>query len=219
MSATGSLGRRDFARLSLAAAGGMAVGAGAVAWLAMPGETAKVKRGNPGMADESQKNAGTRSGLPEPEITRTAEPVEKEKDPVFSEIHVCRGLNRCEGKGQSGDNKCAGQGTCATTQAAPHECATGNACRGEGGCGEMAGKNQCAGYGEGSVPIVEEEWPRLRREFEQKMRRLKMPFGEAPKSDYEKARQRRTEVAKAIAEAEVAARQAELESLEEANEK
>ena len=35
-----------------------------------------------------------------------------------AELHLCRGLNECKGKGKSGDNDCRGQGTCATAKAA-----------------------------------------------------------------------------------------------------
>ncbi|RIK73266.1 MAG: hypothetical protein DCC68_25180, partial [Planctomycetota bacterium] len=128
----------------------------------------------------------------------------KKKEEKPKEIHICRGLNTCAGKGASGDNKCAGQGTCATTPNAPHECATGNACKGQGGCGATAGKNQCAGYGNGHVPLTEEDWPRLRREFENRMRRLKRQFGNAPPSTVEQESDARKAAAdaKALAEAE-----------------
>jgi hypothetical protein len=115
-------------------------------------------------------------------------------------------LNTCKGKGKGADNKCAGQGQCATAPGAPHECATGNHCKGQGGCGPTAGKNQCNGQGDGSVPLLEEEWPRLRAEFEARMKRLKRTIGKAPLSENEVEWNRRKDAAdaKAIADAEAA---------------
>ncbi len=51
---------------------------------------------------------------------------------MSQEPHVCRGLNTCKGKAQSGKNDCAGQGDCATAKA--HTCAGDNDCAGLGGC-------------------------------------------------------------------------------------
>ena len=40
--------------------------------------------------------------------------------------HACRGLNECKNQGASGENACAGQGTCANPGS--------NDCNGHGGC-------------------------------------------------------------------------------------
>ena len=72
------------------------------------------------------------------------------KNPLFSDPHVCRGLNTCKGKGAGKKNACAGMGQCAT--AAKHGCGSQNECKGQGGCGEHPGENTCKGQGECSVP-------------------------------------------------------------------
>jgi hypothetical protein len=67
--------------------------------------------------------------------------------------------------------------------------------------------------GDGGVPLLEEEWPRLRAEFEVKMKRLKIAIGPAPLSiDEERWIRRKQEAdARALAEME-AAKQAEAEA-------
>jgi hypothetical protein len=76
------------------------------------------------------------------------------------EVHVCRGLNECRGKGKDGSGTMPGDGQCAT--AAPHHCAGHNECKGQGGCGvgpgsvqEHPGENECRGQGGCAVPITE----------------------------------------------------------------
>lgn len=215
------LDRRDFSRLSLAAVGGLMAGSAAIAQ--EPPPIVDPNAGPPKPATEPKRDAADAKKEPpaadvkEEVYDDAAELAKRQKqreelakkknvldDKKPKEVHICRGLNTCAGKGKTGDNKCAGQGDCATTLAAPHECATGNACRNQGGCGPTAGKNQCAGYGDGSVPILEEEWPRLRKDFEYKMARLKIKVGKAPLSANEIKWIRRKEEAdaKAIAEME-----------------
>ena len=63
-----------------------------------------------------------------------------------ADAHACCGLNACKGQGKGGDNACAGQGGCATTEA--HSCAGSNACKGQGGTGD----NACKGKGSCAVP-------------------------------------------------------------------
>lgn len=216
-----SLCRRDFSRLSLAAVGGLIAGSEVLAQEpppivdpnAGPSKPATEPERVPGDAKKDPPAADVKEEVYDDAAElakrqKQREELAKKKNVIDDkkpkEVHICRGLNTCAGKGKTGDNKCAGQGDCATTLAAPHECATGNACRNQGGCGPTAGKNQCAGFGDGSVPILEEEWPRLRKDFEYKMARLKIKVGKAPLSANEINWIRRKEEAdaKAIAEME-----------------
>jgi hypothetical protein len=197
---TNHLDRRDFSRMSLAALGGAMAGTTALAQQAAPVNPpkpiappkviappnvtppAKAPKTNPPPKDaakpaDPQDKAAADKAAADKAAADKAAAEKKKKNEKPKEIHLCRGLNSCQGKGKSGDNKCAGQGTCATTLNAPHECATGNACKGQGGCSETVGKNQCAGLGNGSVPLLDEEWPRLRKEFEARMARLKKKVG------------------------------------------
>jgi hypothetical protein len=197
------LDRRDFARLSVAAVGGLFAGAQAIASDPPPGKpiaSPRPEANKPRAATGKPERADARSTLQDK--VPAAKPAAKEK---FKEVHICRGLNTCEGKGRAGNNKCAGQGDCATTATSPHQCSSGNACRDQGGCGPTAGKNQCAGFGDGAVPLHEDEWPRLRKEFEARMKRLKQPIGAAPKSRFEEEHKRAKERADARAAAELEA--------------
>ena len=112
------LTRRDFQRLSMAAFGGMLLGASA-------GQA----------ADEKGKD-------------KEKEADDKKKNPLLVEPHVCRGLNTCKNKGSSKKNDCAGQGacftankhTCHTENACRGQGGCGehpgeNACKGKGECG------------------------------------------------------------------------------------
>jgi hypothetical protein len=104
---------------------------------------------------------------------------EKSATPVAqADMHVCRGLNACEGKGADRKNACAGQGVCAT--AVPHTCSGQNACKGQGGCGENPGQNECKGKGECAVPLMEAAWKKARAAFEAKMKEDKKEFGQPP---------------------------------------
>lgn len=97
---------------------------------------------------------------------------------MLEEPHVCRGLNTCKGKGASGDNACAGQGTCATAE--KHTCHYENACKGQGGCGSTAGRNSCKGKGECAVPLSDGAWTKAREIFEQLMKDQGKEVGAAP---------------------------------------
>lgn len=108
------------------------------------------------------------------------EPKTDKKNPLLSEPHVCRGLNTCKNKGKSGENACAGQGTCATAKA--HTCAGDNECRGQGGCGQHPGENECKGMGKCEVPLKPKKWPMARKRFEELMRKEGKKVGPAPKS-------------------------------------
>lgn len=224
------LDRRDFSRLSIAALGGAWAGATALAQspprpIVPPPEAPTASKPSPppspkpdNVKPDRAKSDGAKADQAKTDGTAPADSAAEEKPGGVTnapekrkadaerpkEIHICRGLNTCKGRGKSGTNKCAGRGDCATTLNAPHECATGNACKGQGGCGPTAGKNQCAGYGDGCVPLLEdEEWPRLRREFEYRMKRLRRPIGPAPPSENEVRWQRRWEEANAEALAEI----------------
>ena len=95
-----------------------------------------------------------------------------------AEVHVCRGLNACKGKGGGGDNTCAGQGNCSTVAA--HSCGGGNACKGQGGCGPNPGENECGGKGGCAVPLADHAWGTARKNFEKKMTAQGKAFGAAP---------------------------------------
>ena len=105
---------------------------------------------------------------------------DKKKNPLLSDLHVCRGLNTCKGKGADKKNDCAGQGTCATAKA--HTCGGENACRGQGGCGAHPGENECKGMGSCSVPLHSgKTWEKTRKRFEELMKKEGKKVGPAPK--------------------------------------
>lgn len=95
-----------------------------------------------------------------------------------ADVHLCRGLNDCKGKGKGGDNECRGQGACATSK--EHACATMNECKGLGGCGETAGANECAGKGGCHVPLMDSAWETVRKRLETEWKAKELTFGEAP---------------------------------------
>lgn len=100
------------------------------------------------------------------------------EDVAAKEMHVCRGLNTCKGKGKDGKNACAGQGVCATAQA--HSCHGENACKGQGGCGANPAENSCRGQGACSVPLMDSAWKKVRARLEQQMTKQGQTLGEAP---------------------------------------
>lgn len=97
---------------------------------------------------------------------------------LMQEKHVCRGLNMCKGQGKSGENACAGQGTCATIAA--HDCAQQNECKGQGGCGSKPGENACKGMGGCHVPLMDHAWETARKNFEAAMKNAGKEVGAAP---------------------------------------
>ncbi len=101
-----------------------------------------------------------------------------EPSPMFVDKHICRGINTCKGKGASGKNDCAGQGSCALAQ--KHGCHADNACKGQGGCGEHPGENSCKGQGACAVPLTDATWKKARARFEQLMTAANKKFGSAP---------------------------------------
>ena len=97
---------------------------------------------------------------------------------IMDEPHTCRGLNSCSGKGRSGDNSCAGQGTCASIPNA--SCSGQTECKGQGGCGTNPGMNDCKGLGGCHIPLMASAWETARTAFETAMKKNGNKFGEAP---------------------------------------
>jgi len=97
-----------------------------------------------------------------------------EKAMPKADAHACCGLNACKGQGKGGDNACAGQGGCATTEA--HSCSGSNACKGQGGTAD----NACKGKGSCSVPIKGDGWKKARAHYEASMKKSGKKFGAAP---------------------------------------
>lgn len=154
------LSRRNFNKLATAAFGGMVTGT-----LIGCGKKEKDDEKD-GQEDGANDGSGASEGDGKPTAT--------------ADVHVCRGLNACRGKGAGGDNACAGQGACATAE--KHECAGMNACKNQGGCGETPGENACKGKGECAVPLSDKAWANARARFEERMKAADKPFGEPPEN-------------------------------------
>ena len=73
---------------------------------------------------------------------------------------------------------CAGTGVCATARY--HPCKMHNDCRGQGGCGDNPGENQCRGWGACDVPLKPRLWDKARRRFEELMKQRRRQFGVPP---------------------------------------
>jgi hypothetical protein len=95
-----------------------------------------------------------------------------------AEVHLCRGLNDCKGKGKDGKNDCRGRGTCATAK--EHTCGGQNECKGLGGCGENVGANDCKEKGGCHVPLMDDAWATLRKKKEAEWTEKKLESGDAP---------------------------------------
>lgn len=163
------LNRRDFARLTASAFGGIVAGSIAGCRKAPESETS-------GAGVEKDDRGDTPSPEGEAPAASQAEETE-EVSLLLQEPHVCRGLNTCAGKGKGGDNACAGQGACATATA--HSCSGMNECKGQGGCGGKQGENACKGMGGCHVPL-EHGWEDVRARFEAAMKAAGKEFGPAP---------------------------------------
>lgn len=96
-----------------------------------------------------------------------------------AEVHICKGLNACKGKGVDGKNDCAGMGACATAK--KHGCHGHNDCKGQGGCGAAPGQNECKGKGDCGVPLKKKAWGIARKSFEASMKEKGKKIGQAPK--------------------------------------
>ena len=97
---------------------------------------------------------------------------------AVADVHLCRGLNDCKGKGKGGDNACRGQGACATAK--EHTCGGKNECKLLGGCGESAGANECKGKGGCHVPLMDDAWTKLHDKLEAEWKAKKLDYGKAP---------------------------------------
>jgi hypothetical protein len=153
------LNRRDFGRLTMAALSGAMAGA---ALTGCGGGEQPPPAAGAGGTEQGTGGAGT----------ATSETV------AAADVHACRGLNACKGKGKGGANACAGQGECATTAA--HTCAGMNECKNLGGCGEAPGANACKGQGGCEVPLHEGAWEKAREAFEKRMAAAGKQVGTAP---------------------------------------
>jgi hypothetical protein len=117
------------------------------------------------------------------------------------ELHVCMGLNSCQGHDVAGTAVLAGTGQCATVS---HVCHGSNECRGQGGCGYAGadveqgkpGEQSCKWNGSCASPINESRvssagpnkgksvWKLARRLFEERMYDAGVPFGPSPGAGY-----------------------------------
>ncbi len=102
----------------------------------------------------------------------------KDDGKAVADVHLCRGLNDCKGKGKGGDNACRGQGACATAK--EHSCGGQNECKGLGGCGENVGANDCKTKGGCQVPLMDSAWEKLRKRKEQEWKGKQAEFSDAP---------------------------------------
>lgn len=142
--------RRTFNQLTAAALGGIAAGS-------LAGCGGEKPAAKPGVTNG-------------PEGTKTVA--------AAGDVHLCRGLNDCKGKGKGGDNACRGQGACATAK--EHACGGQNECKGLGGCGETAGANACKGEGGCHVPLMASAWKKLHDKLEAGWKEKKLEYGKAP---------------------------------------
>jgi len=144
------LTRRRFHEITLAAFGGLLAGASA---------------GCSHEQSQTDTAAPVKTDVTKSEVANTAD------------LHLCRGLNTCKGKGKGGANDCAGTSTCATF--AQHECGE-NGCKGQGGCGANPGANECKGKGGCHVPLMDHAWDKVRKALEDKFKVDGKELGPAP---------------------------------------
>lgn len=152
------LDRRDFHKLTLAALGGM-----------LAGTTVGCGGGAP--------PGGATPAAPVVTTTSSTDLTDVEKL-IIDEPHVCRGLNSCKSLGRGKENDCAGLGTCASM--ADASCGGNNACKGQGGCGELPGMNSCEGKGACHIPLMDKQWEQARAAFEAAMKKSGKKIGAAP---------------------------------------
>lgn len=170
-----NLNRRDFSKLTLAAAGGLMTGALAGCSGDKPAAPPATGGGGTGGTGGAGAEAETSTGHAE---TTTGGTDAQFANFQTGEKHICRGLNMCKGLDPQKDNECAGQGDCATV--AEHTCHAKNECKGQGGCGETVGLNACTGKGECGVRLNDEAWAKARAIFEQVAKSQDKAFGDAP---------------------------------------
>ncbi len=157
------LNRRDFNRLTMAAFGGVVAGS----MVGCGGKTETEETGLPSQTPEGDN--GQKSSLAD--VPNDWKPSD--------DIHICRGLNACKGKGVDGSGDKPGTGGCATV-AKHHSCHAENDCKYQGGCQESVGQNSCKGLGECGVPLSEKSWAKAREAFEKAMQTAGTEFGDAP---------------------------------------
>ena len=184
------LNRRDFARLTAAAFGGMIAGTTVGCGDAEKKEKKESPAGKgsnefaPPASDPStpmkekpvnpKRNGDDRKAAEE---TRKKIAAGEGEFVMLSSKNVCRGLNTAKNH-RGGDNVCAGRGDCATAKA--HSCHAKNECKGQGGCGETPGINACKGKGECAVPLSDGAWKKARATFESVTAQAGLPIGDAP---------------------------------------
>ncbi len=168
------MNRRDFTRLTAAAFGGVV--AGSMVGCGKTATDAPAPAGGGGDAAPADAEPADAEGSGTTDAG-TAEGETETVSLMLEDPHVCRGLNTCMNKGASGENACAGQGTCAT--AAAHSCTGQNECKGQGGCGGEHGTNACKGMGGCGVPL-EHGWEEVRAKFEEAMSAAGKEVGAAP---------------------------------------
>lgn len=157
--------RRNFNRLAMTALGGVVAGSFV------------------GCNSDAKKTAGETAAKTDPEESADKKTDESEVvvNDWLDDLHVCRGLNACKGKGKDGKNDCAGQGNCATHP--EHACGASHDCKFQSGCGTTAGRNECSGKGSCAVPLMEDAWADARIAFEKAMKKAGKEVGAAPESE------------------------------------
>ena len=168
------LNRRDFHKLTMAALGGAFAGAGA---LSISGCSKPETPPAPPAAKPETPTVASADGPPADEAGGPT--LEPQVAAAEAEVHVCRGLNTCKGKGADGKNECAGQGACAS-ESTHHTCGGNNACKNQGGCGDTAARNSCKGEGGCHVPLMSSAWKGARKHFEETLKAQGKEFGPAP---------------------------------------
>ncbi|HEV3416706.1 MAG TPA: DoxX family protein [Pirellulales bacterium] len=171
-------GRREFAKLMVAAVAGLTAGVlirrGASPPVGIGERKDKTDSAKPGPSDTAAEGASSSASGKEAKAPSGTDP-----DLMLAGgKHVCRGLNTCKGKGKDHKNSCAGQGACATF--ASHACNGLNDCKGQGGCDGTAGINRCSGKGACAVPLKDETWKLARARFERLAKAKDLKIGTAP---------------------------------------
>jgi hypothetical protein len=163
------LNRRDFNRLTSAALSGLIAGVAVGCGKTEPA---------PGVEASTPKPGETKPPTALAENSDAAKPSVEQVAMLEGDVHICRGLNACHGKGVGHDNACAGQGACSTAKA--HSCHKENECKGQGGCGESYGVNACKAQGECAVPLGDPIWKKARKRFEEQMTKQGKKLGDPP---------------------------------------
>jgi len=161
--------RRDINKMGMAAFGGLV--AGSVTGCGGGQQEGAQPESSP--AAETDETAAPSDGA-----TSDAAPADDADAMASAEKHLCRGLNSCKNQGASGENACAGQGTCASYT--EHLCSEQNECKGQGGCGDHPGENDCKGEGHCGIPLMRSSWKIVRARLEKEMEAKGMPVGPAP---------------------------------------